>query len=635
MLLQSNGGHMKIKSTHIRNFRTLRDVQIPFDSVTTFIGPNGAGKSTVLRALDWFFNGKPNSLTEMDCSFGNTDEPIEVQVTFTDLTEKDRAALGKYAPEGVTSFTAWKQRLANGTEILSANAKGFPKFNEIKAAGSAGEKKELYNSLRTKSPELKLSAASTGQAVDQAMMAWEAANTGKLVDAPEALQTNFFGFNSGGKMSGLFDFVLVTADLRASEESVDGKSSIIGRILERSIDRTAADIEIAKIVEEARTKQQKIYKDKFNAQLEAVTKSLNAVVTSYASGRSIKVAPAEIDLKAPRTTFEVAVLDGKTETAVERQGHGFQRTLLISALQLLAQSSAESTDGVICLAIEEPELYQHPIQAQAFAKVLRSLAEDITKRIQVTYATHSPYFIEARHFAQVRRLTRSTDDIPSVTVHYATLDKVKDCLKDIQDPDVVDRQLDGIVVNQLAIALFSQRAFLVEGTTESSVFHGIGDRDSLSSLEAAGIAIVPVGGKTSITLVHAILKSIGIPVYALFDADSGCEERGLAQGKLKKKIDDEKSKNARENRLALKYFSLPEVDFPEETVSEHVAIFGDHLESYLDQNWAAWRTSCQQIEAEAGISLAKNQHAYRAATLKAEGPVPDLLIAILKKAMGN
>jgi len=60
---------MKIQSVQIKNFRTLVDVAIPFDSVTTFIGPNGAGKSTVLRALDWFFNGKPGSLSEADCSF--------------------------------------------------------------------------------------------------------------------------------------------------------------------------------------------------------------------------------------------------------------------------------------------------------------------------------------------------------------------------------------------------------------------------------------------------------------------------------------------------------------------------------------------------------------------------------------
>ena len=385
---------MKIQSVRIKNFRTLKDVSIPFDSVTTFIGPNGAGKSTVLHALDWFFNGKPGSLTEKDCSFGAIDEDIEVQITFSDLTEKDREALGKYAPEGAATFTAWKRQSPDGSDILSANAKGFPDFNAIKAAGNATAKKDLYASLRRDRPDLELPAATSGAAVEQAMTAWEANHTDQLVDAPEALQTNFFGFNSNGKMSGLFDFVLVTADLRASEESIDGKSSIIGRILERSIDRAAADEEIAKIVEESRAKQQQVYEEKFKEQLDGVTAQLNEVVASYSPGRSVTVSPADIELKAPKTTFEVAVLDGTTETAVERQGHGFQRTILISALQLLAQSGAASAEGVICLAIEEPELFQHPIQAQAFAKVLRSLAEDATKRIQVTYATHSPYFLE-------------------------------------------------------------------------------------------------------------------------------------------------------------------------------------------------------------------------------------------------
>ncbi|WP_185174197.1 AAA family ATPase [Rothia nasimurium] len=46
---------MKISSVQIKNFRTVQEANINFDSITTFIGPNGVGKSTVLRALDWFF----------------------------------------------------------------------------------------------------------------------------------------------------------------------------------------------------------------------------------------------------------------------------------------------------------------------------------------------------------------------------------------------------------------------------------------------------------------------------------------------------------------------------------------------------------------------------------------------------
>lgn len=625
---------MKIQSVRIKNFRALKDVQIPFDSVTTLIGPNGAGKSTVLRALDWFFNGKAGSISESDCSCGATNENIEVQVTFANLTDTDREALGKYAPDGVTTFTAWKHRSPEGTEILSANAKGFVDFNVIKAASSASSKKDLYASLRTSRPELNLPAANTGAAVEQAMMAWESVNTEQLVDAPEALQTNFFGFNSGSKMSGLFDFVLVTADLRASEESMDGKASIIGRILERSVDRTAADEEIAKIVEESRTKQQQVYEDKFQAQLTTLTNQLNAVVSSYAPGREVTVSPAEVELKAPRTTFDVTVLDGSTKTAVERQGHGFQRTLLISALQLLAQSGAASTDGVICLAIEEPELFQHPIQAQAFARVLRSLAENCDKRIQVTYATHSPYFLEARYFHQVRRLTRSTDNPPVVTVNFAKVTDVKAKLNGTVDAEQVDRQLDGVVTSRLAVALFSARALLVEGDTEAAVFYGIGDRDAAGRLESQGLSIVPAGGKGSIPLAHAILTSLGIPTYVLFDGDSGFETRAKAQGKKQGVINDEHTKFVTENRRLLKYLGEDEVDFPPDQFGDRLATLSDHLESYLLSSWPEWIASCTQIEIAAGIQLAKNQYAYRTATKEAQGTVPALLNQVLTKAMG-
>ncbi len=622
---------MKIQSIRIKNFRTLKDVTIPFDFVTTFIGPNGAGKSTVLRALDWFFNGKPGSLTEKDCSFGAIDEDIEVRITFSDITVKDREALGKYVPEEVATFTAWKYRNSAGVEVLSANAKSYLPFNEIRAKGSAGDKKSAYNELRAADISLGLPAWSNQDAAFQTMTAWEASHTDELTDAPDVLETNFFGFNSGGKMSGLFDFVLVTADLRASEESVDGKSSIIGRILERSINRSAADEEIAKIVAESREKQQKVYENTFNAQLDVITKQLNEVVTSYSPGRSVTVTPAEVELKAPRTTFNVAILDGATETAVDRQGHGFQRTLLISALQLLAQSAAADTEGVICLAIEEPELFQHPIQAQAFAKVLRSLAEDANKRIQVTYATHSPYFLEAKHFDQIRRLTRSSDENPNVAVHYTTIANVKERLEGVQKAQTVDRQLDAIVANELSIALFSNRAFIVEGTTESSIFYGIGDRLSPGSLEAAGISIVPVGGKTSLPLAHAILTLIGIPVYALFDAESGFEARSK---KPQDKIEEERKNHITGNRKVLKYFGLEEIDFPNSSITDNVAIFSDDLESFLSENWPEWIDACKSIELAAGISLRKNQLAYRNATLNADGEIPEMLLKILAKVKG-
>lgn len=627
---------MKMQSVGIKNFRTLKDVTIGFDAVTTLIGPNGAGKSTVLRALDWFFNGgKGCELAEKDCSFGAVDEDIEVRVTFSNLTEKDREALGKYAPAEATTFTAWKVRGADGAEVLSANSKSYPPFAEIRSKGSAGEKKTAYNQLRSDDSSLELPTWTNQDAALEAMTAWEASNTDKLVEAPDDLQTNFFGFNSNGKMSGLFDFVLVTGDLRASEEAQDAKASIIGRILERSVDRAAADEEIKKIVDDSRAAQQKVCDEKFSAQLDAIKAQLNEVVASYSPGRSIQVVPAEVELKAPRTTFDVSVLDGATETSVDGQGHGFQRTLLVSALQVLAESAAAATEGVFCLAIEEPELFQHPTQAQAFARVLRSLADNPDKRIQVVYATHSPFFIEARHFDQIRRLTRSEGEPPVVAVHSSTVDNVKSRLEDVVASEVVDRQLDALTIGQLSSALFASRALVVEGTTESAVFYGVGDRDAPARLESAGVAVVPANGKNSVPLAHAVLTSLGIPTYAVFDADSGFEARAHANGKTQDKIDEERASHVAANKKLVKYFKLTDEEFPAQTVGDTVAVFGDHLEAFLESEWPEWAVSCAAVETAAGVSLKKNQLAYRTATAGAEGAIPEMLVQILKKVVSE
>lgn len=626
---------MRISRVRVQNFRSLRDVSIDFEEVTTFIGPNGVGKSTVLRALDWFFNGsKGGDLTDADCTNGDATQSVRVEVQFTGLSDDDRAELGAYVPSGTDVFVAWKTRTPEGTEYLSANAKGFEPFTPIKAAGlSAADKKGLYNSLKVAQPELGLPAASSAGAVDTAVREWEMSNLERLTALPETLQTNFFGFNSSGKMSGLFDFVLITADLRASEESSDIKTSIIGRILERTVDRTLADAKIADIVEASRTAQQKVYQESFSGPLEAMSDRLNSVVSNYSPGRTLKVTPAEVELKAPRTTFNISILDGLLETPVERQGHGFQRTLLISSLQMLAEQGSAAANGVICLAIEEPELFQHPVQAQAFARVLRALAEDVSKNIQVTYATHSPMFIEAQKFSQVRRLARRTGTDAGVSVHASNLDIVKNLLAGVVRPGTVDSQLDGAISARLPLAMFASAVLLVEGTTEVAVLEGIADRTLVGSLAAWGLAVVEVGGKTSITLPHAILTSLGVPVYVIFDGDAGFESRSVANGKTPEKIHEERLGHVSANRNLLKYFGLPEVDFPDQQSADQVAILGDHLETLFDAEWPEWVTACTELESETGVVLRKNQIGYRAATTRAAGAPPQILLDAISKGL--
>lgn len=76
-------------------------------------------------------------------------------------------------------------------------------------------------------------------------------------------------------------------------------------------------------------------------------------------------------------------------------------------------------------------------------------------------------------------------------------------------------------------------------------------------------------------------------------------------------------------------------DFPSARVGEKVAIFEDNLESFLLENWLEWSKVCNDVESVTGISLTKNQLAYRTATLKANGEVPKMLRQILTKVEGK
>lgn len=622
---------MRIKTVRINNYRVFDDVQIEFSEITAFIGPNGVGKSNILRALDWFFNGPQSSLTEADFHNRDTSKPVQVEVIFTDLSEIDRDALGKYAPSGTQSFTCWRTQDTNGADIRSANSKGFSSFTPIKLASSAAEKKQLYKDLRDGQPDLGLEDAKTAGAIADAMTAWESRNPEYLTDVTEQLETNFFGFNSRGKLRGIFDYVFVGADLRAGEETIDAKSSIIGRILELAVDRTAADDEISNITDDLRAKQQEAYKKAFGDQLSGIASSLNAEIARYSPGHSITVSPSELDIKAPKTTFSVEVVKGSTRTDVEGQGHGFQRTLLVSALQVLAHSGPAGSEGTICLAIEEPELFQHPLQEKAFARVLRELGGAENSQVQIAYATHSPSFVDPQYFDEIRRVTHASDASTSPTVTSTTMERIRDRVSNVIEPEKFSKQVSSVISDRLPVALFAEQVLVVEGTTDAAVILGVGDRLSTVVTEVTGLSVVPAATKRDVVLFSAILSELGIPNYVLFDGDANVDERMRAKNQKASTIQNQMTANAKINRALMEYFGTPPTDFPKTQLFDRFAVFEDILETFLDVEWPEWGSALSKLENESGVQLRKHADSYRLVTSQVDGQIPEFFRDLLKR----
>ena len=625
---------MRLKRVRIQNFRCLEDAEIYFDSVTTFIGPGGVGKSSVLRALDWFFNGERSLVpTDEDICNSATERRIRIEAEFDDLSPEDREALGKYASESSDSVVIWRT-WEEGNDKITGKAFAYPAFEEVRRQSGAIPKRNAYKELRESNPGLSLPPASSVSAVEEAMSAWEKDHPSDLAEA-EISATNFFGFIGQGKMSGLFDYVLVTADLRASEEAQDSRSAILGKILERTIDRASADDELVELVDQFQQGQSNIHERHFGPQLETISKKLSDAVAVFTRDRSIKISPLHMEAKLPKVQFSVSVLDCETETRVDRQGHGFQRALLIAALKLLAEHGAASDrQGVICLAIEEPELFQHPVQARAFAAVLRRLAEDSGQKVQVTYATHSPCFIEPTHFDQIRRVSRSAPDSTggrSVKISSVTLQAVIENLDGFVAQETVEKRLDHVCLARLPEALFSEAVILVEGDSDRAILEGCGEHDG-ESLAVEGIVIAEVGGKDILLLPQAILTLLDIPCFVVFDGDKGCADRMRRDSKPESAIISTQNNDSRKNRNLLRYLGETEESWPITHVRETCAVFEDRLEEDLATLWPAWEQRRQEL-IDSGLGFhAKNTATYQHAAATAAGAVPPMLLEILTAA---
>lgn len=621
---------MRIAKVEIQGFRCIEKVEVVFDDVTTFIGPNGAGKSSILRALDWFFNA--TSLTEEDVYSGASEKKISVRVDFDHLTQADRDKLEKYG-EGTGDFTAWKF-WDNGVEKITGKALAFEPFERIRAAGSSTDKRRVHGEVVAENPNLDLPAWRTSEAITLAALEeWERQHSDLLTEA-QVSSTNFFGFNSQGKLSGLFDYVLVTADLRASEESQDNKNSIIGRVLEKAVDRAAADAALKELSDELRRRHAAINVEHFATQLDDLSRSLSTEVGAFTSGRQVLVRSVEAEYKAQASKFRVRIGDSGTETSVERQGHGFQRSLLIAALKLLAQRGAAASDGsVICLAIEEPELFQHPSQAKGFATVLRALAEQPGSGMQVAYATHSPYFVEPRRYDQIRRVSRtagSTANSFGVRVDHAAVGKVVTRLAGFVDEQQVTSQLDNVCVNRLSEALFASAVVLVEGPCDKGVLDGLSERATPLSVES--IAVADVGGKTQMFLPFAILEQLGIPTRVLFDADANITSRMTTNHRLQRDVTASEYKSIAENRALLRFFKEPETNWPSGHVGQHLTALPDDIETLLGSEWPEWEASRTALVSSGRGVDGKNAETYRLAAYNATGGPPALLEEVLVRA---
>ncbi len=467
---------MRLASVEIRNFRCIDNLVVPLaDEVTVLVGANSTGKSSVLDALRWFFDGGPLDLE--DVAGEDPDATVSVTATFSGLTDADRDAFGFHVVDGqVTLCRAWSEA---GGEALTGRARAFPPFEQVRQWDRASEKNAAYKALRDTRPALGLPAARSAEAVMDAMATWERENPAELEDSTVSA-AHLFQSTRHGKMSGRLDYVLVPAVSDPEAETSDTRGTLLRQLLDRVGGQSERMLERLQEVEQELSSQvSEIIREEAPAVLAGISAQVTAELARLVPDGTVALEARPPVVHVPSVGIDVRVADGGLETDVGRQGHGFQRALLIALVQQLARVQASGDPPGLFLALEEPELYQHPLQARHFARTLADLTRTGEGAIQVGYATHSEHFVDPSHYERLRRFSkrRKGRDWPTAHVSHATFDRVAARLSGIVHPEHIELRVQITLRRQLAEAVFSRAVVLVEGHSDAGFLHGIADRE--------------------------------------------------------------------------------------------------------------------------------------------------------------
>lgn len=413
---------MRLTKFEIQNFKGIASASFEWDRYIVLIGENNVGKSSVLQAQHWFLSGSAIKDDQL-CYNHNVDEanPVELVGHFSNLTDTEKteaAVTGRmqddkwilkksfwrdsggawreqyYSMSASEQFVDWPESTTSWGAFPEPYQEIIQAWEGRGARPSASKNEELKARVRDQKPDL----------VTQNPPAW-VANPG-----------------GGGNWKSNANSVLpraifVHAVHDASTESVSKDASSYGKIMSLLVEKKMMG---RPEITELRAKMKDVLAlfnpDPEHPELQAVEvreiqTKINEFLNEVVAG-SVRIATKEPDLQPlllPNTTLIMKAEGTAVETLVEHQGHGLQRSLILTLLQVLATVQAEldaadpqNESRPTIFMIEEPELYLHPQMERKMRDVLYRVAgHDHTQAI---CCSHSPVFLDMgeRHKSIVR-----------------------------------------------------------------------------------------------------------------------------------------------------------------------------------------------------------------------------------------
>lgn len=527
---------MRLEKIRIKNFRSFKDETIEFDPYTCLVGPNGAGKSTILTALNLFFRNTASptnvvTLCDEDFHHKGTTEPAMVTLTFKDLSADAQDKLKHYYRQSrlVVSAKAVWNASTKSAEVIQYGIRNVMKaFTEYFEAADAGEAaatlKTIYEKLQGQFPDLP--KATSGPTRLTTLRAYEEAHP-ELCEQLES-SDQFFGFSKGSLLGKYVQWVYIPAVKDASSEQQDTSKCALKELLDRTV---RSKVNFKDPISELKKRTEDEYRLIIEANkdsLAAIEARMHGRLKEWASPSAmLKLAWFFDDEKSVIVNEPYAkatIGEDKFIGEVARLGHGMQRSFLISVLHELA--TVNSVDGpTLLLGFEEPELYQHPPQAQHMSGVLEDLANSETTNTQVVISTHSPHFVSSKGFENVRVVRKEPEGKCSevaATTYAKIEDLIAKAMNDKPDlPTATMASIEQIMQPSQKELYFTRLAVLVEGPEDVGfiathmVLNG-----QWNEFRRLGCHFIVCGGKTNLSRPLVIANELCIRTFVIFDADS-------------------------------------------------------------------------------------------------------------------
>ncbi len=536
---------MRLHEVVIRNFKCITELSIAIPQTVphragsadflTILGRNNIGKSSVLEAIRLALPGSDISKPSIDHFREKNLEngPIEVEFEFTNLSEEDKQRQGirthvfndRYRIKKV-----WTE--PNKTHTVFA----FHPQNVIRDLPDKATTWTAYDINEEWRSAVQSFAQNTGRAVtgrvtkdiQKELEQYILESVPSLVEESEAR----WQLNPGGIQQNvdaiLPRLIFVPALKHTKEEAgVSEKSSTARQIVEAMFANELSTNQAVRKFSEAALEVRSIFtgegegRDIVRGLEERLSTKLNRLIPL--SAKLDFVPPDFTTDLASKTVLELT--DGIVNTKPEHQGHGAQRALVISLLELFAESNnqvaAEGTARNVLLLVEEPEIYLHPQMSRKMRDVLTEIAR--TGTAQVICTSHSPIFINVadRHDGICILRKDATNRLYSVqrTEDLFVGEGAEESRNRLRmlldfDPTVLE-------------AFFAERVCLVEGDCEVAAVEAIANKLIANGvlelneylLTRRDVTLINCRGKWTIRAFQRVLNGFGIPYIVVHDAD--------------------------------------------------------------------------------------------------------------------